>query len=51
MSKKIGYAEPADYFPKSIRKELQIGEYGKKATKKTTTKKTATKKTVKRGKK
>ena len=48
MSKKIGYSEPANYFPKSVRKEFNIGEYGKK---KTTTKKTATKKTVKRGKK
>lgn len=36
MAKKIGYSEPADYFPKSIRKELKIGEYAtKKATKKT----------------
>lgn len=45
MSKKIGYSEPMDYIPKSVRKELKIGEYDE------TKKKTATKKTVKRGKK
>lgn len=45
MSKKIGYSEPMDYIPKSVRKELKIGEYDE--TKKVTTKK----KTVKRGKK
>ena len=46
MSKKIGYSEPIDYIPKSVRKELKIGEYDE------TKKKTATKKkTVKRGKK
>ena len=50
MGKKIGYSEPGDYFPKSVRKELKIGEYDKTGSKKTT--KTATKKkTVKRGKK
>ena len=43
MSKKIGYSEPMDYIPKSVRKDLQIGEYAET--------KTATKKTVKRGKK
>lgn len=43
MSKKIGYSEPADYFPKSVRKELKIGEYAKN-TKTTTKKKVAKKK-------
>ena len=45
-TKKIHYSEPLDYFPKSVRKELKIGEYAPKATKTTTgaTKKTATKK-------
>lgn len=52
MGKKIGYSEPADYFPKSVRKELKIGEYAKKTATKKVAKKTATKKkTVKRGKK
>lgn len=40
MAKKIKYSEPKDYIPKSIRKELKIGEY---APKKSSTKK------VKRG--
>lgn len=42
-SKKFNYSEPSDYFPKSIRKELKIGEYAesKKATPK---KKTVSKK-------
>ena len=39
MAKKIGYSEPANYIPKSIRKELKLGEYATK---------TATKKTVKK---
>lgn len=44
MAKKIHYSEPLDYFPKSVRKELKIGEYAttKKAApaaKKATTKK------------
>ena len=43
-TKKIGYVEPADYFPKELRKKHKIGEYAaseKKATaRKTTTKKT-----------
>ena len=41
MSKKIGYSEPMDYIPKSVRKELKIGEYDetKTATKKKTVKK------------
>ena len=30
MAKKIHYSEPADYFPKSVRKELKIGEYAPK---------------------
>ena len=44
MSKKIGYSEPMDYIPKSVRKELKIGEYDE-------TKTATKKKTVKRGKK
>ena len=36
MAKRIHYSEPADYFPKSVRKELKIGEYA------TSEKKTAT---------
>ena len=41
-TRNIGYSEPSDYFPKSIRKELKIGEYAeKKATPK---KKTVSKK-------
>ena len=43
--KRVAYSEPAEYIPKSIRKELKIGEY---AEKKTDTKKTDTKKKVKR---
>lgn len=30
MAKKIHYSEPLDYFPKSVRKELKIGEYAPK---------------------
>lgn len=30
-TKKIHYSEPAEYFPKSVRKELKIGEYAPKA--------------------
>ena len=47
MAKKIHYSEPVDYFPKSVRKELKIGEYAPKtatATKKTVKKSTAKKK-------
>lgn len=33
MAKRIHYSEPADYFPKSVRKELKIGEYAPKASK------------------
>ena len=48
MAKKIVYAEPVDYIPKSIRKELGLGEY---AEKKTDTKKATAKKAVaKKGK-
>lgn len=42
----IKYSEPADYFPKSVRKSLKIGEYGE--GKKPTTKKVVKK--TKRGK-
>ena len=42
-TKKVHYSEPVDYFPKSVRKELKIGEYApKKKAATTTTKKTAT---------
>lgn len=46
---KILYAEPGDYIPKEIRKELKLGEYSESAKK---AKKTATpaKKKVKRSK-
>lgn len=39
--KKIKYVEPADYFPKSLRKKYKLGEYAepKKDTKKETDKK------------
>ena len=30
--KKPIYSEPAEYFPKSVRKELKIGEYAEKKT-------------------
>ena len=45
MAKRIHYSEPVDYFPKSVRKELKIGEYAPKAkTTATATKKAAPKK-------
>lgn len=34
MAKKVTYSEPIDYIPKSIRKELGLGEYSPKATQK-----------------
>ena len=30
MKKQIVYAEPADYFPKEIRKKYKLGEYAEK---------------------
>lgn len=54
-TRNIGYVEPAEYFPKEIRKKAKIGEYAEKTEgkKKTTkpTKKAATpkKKTTKKG--
>ena len=30
--KKTKYAEPTDYIPKSIRKELKLGEYAEEET-------------------
>lgn len=33
MAKKITYSEPVDYIPKSIRKELGLGEYSPEAVK------------------
>ena len=46
MAKKIVYAEPTEYIPKSIRKELGIGEFAKEKTdtKKAPAKKADTKK-------
>ena len=44
MAKKIVYSEPADYIPKSIRKELGLGEFAKE---KTDTKKAPEKKQTK----
>lgn len=34
LSKKRGYTEPTDYFPKDVRKKNGIGEYAKTAKKK-----------------
>lgn len=50
MAKKITYAEPADYFPKSVRKELKIGEYAPKANTSTKSTKSSTKSTAKKSK-
>ena len=45
MAKKIVYAEPTDYIPKHIRKELGLGEYAKNTeAKKAPEKKAVTKK-------
>ena len=48
MNMAKGYSEPADYFPKELRKKYKIGEYATKTTTKKATKKTATKRTTKR---
>lgn len=32
--KQIVYSEPADYFPKELRKEFKLGEYAETAKKK-----------------
>ena len=56
-TRNIGYVEPADYFPKSIRKKAKIGEYAetnnngvaKKTTKPTKKAATPKKKTTKKG--
>lgn len=48
MTKKIHYSEPADYFPKSVRKELKIGEYAQTEKKATSAKKTTAKKPAKK---
>ena len=37
---KIKYSEPADYFPKSVRKAVKIGEYAETGKPKKTVKKT-----------
>lgn len=49
MAKKITYSEPAEYFPKEIRKKYKLGEFAETNTKdkapaKKTVKKTAKKK-------
>lgn len=44
MAKKIHYSEPTDYFPKSVRKELKIGEYAPKEKTATPKKKVVAKK-------
>ena len=43
---KTTYTEPADYFPKELRKQYKLGEYaeGARPEKKTTAKKTTKKK-------
>ena len=38
MAKKVDYSEPKDYIPKSIRKELGLGEFAKDEPKKKTEK-------------
>lgn len=38
-NKKITYSEPIDYFPKSVRKKLKMGEYAEKKTTSTPKKK------------
>ena len=49
MAKRINYSEPVDYFPKSVRKELKIGEYADSGKKSAPAKKaTPAKKTVKK---
>ena len=44
-NKKIKYAEPASYFPESIRREFGLGEYAKETPAKKNEKKTPVKKT------
>ena len=48
-TKKVAYAEPDDYFPKSVRKEFKLGEYAETKPKKATSG-TPAKKKVKRSK-
>lgn len=31
-TKKVGYTEPDNYFPKNVRKKLKLGEYATKGT-------------------
>lgn len=38
-TKKVGYSEPVDYFPKELRKKYKLGEYAEGAQKKTPAKK------------
>ena len=44
MAKKVKYSEPAEYFPKEIRKKYGLGEYAEKETPKKEIKKTTKKK-------
>ena len=48
MANKIKYVEPADYFPKELRKKYKLGEFAEEKpeteTKKATVKKADTKK-------
>ena len=49
MARSVIYSEPTEYIPKSVRKELGIGEYAKKeSNKKNAGKKAKPKKTVKK---
>lgn len=41
---KVAYKEPADYFPKEIRKKYKLGEYEESGKKKPTSSGTAKKK-------
>lgn len=43
-TKKLGYVEPADYFPKDIRKKYGLGEFAEDAKKKPASTGTAKKK-------
>ena len=49
-TKKLGYVEPVDYFPKDIRKKYKLGEYDDSQKSQKTQKKSTTpaKKKVKR---
>lgn len=44
MAKRVKYTEPTGYFPESIRKKFELGEYAKEEPKKKTEKKAPAKK-------